>query len=86
MSKSKLFNEKKRALIIKCKLCDRIADDKELCIYHKLAYKEVKIKYLLWKEALEVNWKDYLSKIEKNSLTGYWAKEVIDFIRKNEVS
>ena len=72
---------------MKCKLCERIADDEELCIYHKLAYKEeVKKKYLLWKEALEINWKDYLSEIEKNSLTGYWAKEVIDFIIKSEVS
>lgn len=73
-------------LIMKCKLCERIADDKEICAYHKLAYKELEKKYLKWKEALDVNWKDYLSEIEKNSLTGYWAKEVIDFIKKSGVS
>jgi hypothetical protein len=72
-------------LIMKCDICERIADNKKLCIYHKLAYKELKKKYLLWQEALEINWKDYLSEIEKNSLTGCWAKEVIEFIRKNEV-
>lgn len=71
---------------MKCKLCERIADDKEICKYHKLAYNELKKKYLIWKEALDINWKDYLSEIEKNSLTGYWAKEVIDFIKKSEVS
>ena len=71
---------------MKCKLCERIADDKKFCAYHKLANTELKKNYLLWKEALEINWKDYLSEIEKNSLTGYWAKEVVDFIRKSEVS
>ena len=71
---------------MKCKLCERIIDDKIFCMYHKLAYRELMKKYLLWREALDVNWKDYLSEIEKNSLTGKWAKEVLDFIKKSEVS
>lgn len=71
---------------MKCDLCERRVDDKRLCLYHKLAYEELEKKYLLWQEALEINWEDYLSEIEKNSLTGSWAKEVIEFIRKREVS
>jgi len=67
-------------LIIKCKLCERESLEKEFCLFHKLAYDEIIKGYELWKEALDINWRDYLSEVEKNSLTGNWAKEVIELI------
>ncbi len=35
---------------------------------------------MLWREALRISWKDYLREIEKNSVTGEWAKEVAQYL------
>ena len=67
---------------MKCKLCKREQTDKELCLFHNLAYEKIIEVYTQWVDALNINWKDYLSEIEKNSLTGKWAKEVIEFIKE----
>jgi hypothetical protein len=68
---------------MKCELCEREVNEKKFCLFHELAYEEIRKGYLLWIEALDIDWKEYLSEIEKNSLTGSWAKEVIDFIRES---
>jgi len=48
------------------------------------AYKNILLKYDLWREASLISWKDYLRKIEKNSVTGEWAKEVAQYLIKKE--
>jgi hypothetical protein len=40
-------------------------------------------KYELWKKALEISWKEYLSEIVKNPLTGEWAKEAAEYLSKS---
>jgi hypothetical protein len=40
------------------------------------AYENIVEKYVVWRKALKISWEAYLSEIEKNSLTGNWAKEV----------
>jgi len=47
------------------------------------AYESISKKYELWKKALEISWKEYLSEIVKNSLTGEWAKEVAEYLIKS---
>jgi hypothetical protein len=47
------------------------------------AYESIAKKYELWKRALEISWKEYLSEIVKNSLTGKWAKEVAEYLIKS---
>lgn len=69
---------------MKCKLCEREIIEKEFCLFHSHAYDKIKKGYMIWVEALDIDWKDYLNEIEKNSLTGRWAKEVINFIKKSE--
>jgi len=44
------------------------------------AYETIVKKYELWKKALESSWKEYLSEIAKNPLTGEWAKEVAEYL------
>jgi len=44
------------------------------------AYESIVKKYDVWKKALETSWKEYLSEIVKNSLTGEWAKEVAEYL------
>ena len=47
----------------------------------KLTY--ITKKYESWKRALEISWKEYLSEIAKNPLTGEWAKEVAEYLAKS---
>jgi len=46
------------------------------------AYESIVKKHDLWKNALEISWKEYLSEIVKNPLTGEWAKEVAEYLIK----
>jgi hypothetical protein len=61
-----------------CKICDRRATKESYCDRHKRAYKSIIKKFDEWKQALEISWKGYLSKIIDNPLTGEWAKEVAE--------
>jgi hypothetical protein len=40
-------------------------------------------KYDVWKKALDISWKEYLSEIVKNPFTGEWAKEVAEYLNKS---
>jgi hypothetical protein len=51
---------------------------------HTKAYEIVVKKYDVWKNALELSWKEYLSEIVNNPLTGEWAREVAVHLIKNE--
>jgi hypothetical protein len=60
---------------LKCKICSRQACRNGYCEFHAEAYENIIQKYSLWKRALNVSWKEYLSEIAKNPLTGQWARE-----------
>jgi adenylosuccinate synthase len=47
------------------------------------AYKSILKKYEVWKKALDISWKEYLSEIAKNPFTGEWAKEVAEHLIKS---
>ena len=63
-----------------CKICSREAGENGYCELHIKAYETIVKKYELWKMALESSWKEYLSEIAKNPLTGEWAKEVVEYL------
>ncbi len=62
---------------MKCKICEREAAEKEFCPWHLKAYENIVEKYESWRKAEPISWEDYLCEVEKNSLTGEWAKEVV---------
>ncbi|TRO47924.1 hypothetical protein E2P60_02090 [Candidatus Bathyarchaeota archaeon] len=66
-----------------CKICKRKAIMKELCSGHLKAYENLIEKYECWKKALPISWRGYLSEIERNPLTGEWAKEVASYLINN---
>ena len=72
--------------ILKCKVCDRETNKVDFCVFHFKAYQSVANSYDVWKKALGLSWEEYLSVIEKNSLTGEWAKEVAKYLIDNEVA
>jgi len=70
---------------LKCAICGREADERSYCEMHMKAYESIDKKYGAWKKALQISWKEYLSEIVKNPLTGEWAKELAEhLIRSGE--
>jgi hypothetical protein len=65
-------------------VCDREAGKKDFCLLHLKAYENILEKYDFWTKALQISWKEYLSEIQKNSLTGEWAKEVANYLINKE--
>lgn len=69
---------------LKCKICEREATAGDTyCKPHAKAYENIVKKYDRWKTALEISWKEYLSEIAKNPLTGEWAKEVAESLARS---
>ena len=69
---------------MKCKVCDREVAEKDFCMVHLKAYENLVEKYGVWSKALQISWKEYLREIERNPLTGEWAKEVASYLIENE--
>jgi len=69
---------------LKCKLCSREAVNNKYCELHEKAHKNLMEKFEIWKQALNISWKEYLSEIVKNPYAGEWAKEVAEEMLKNE--
>jgi hypothetical protein len=69
---------------LSCKACNREAGERDFCPLHLKAYENIVKEYDFWRKALKISWKEYLSEIEKNSLTGECAKEVAECLISNE--
>ncbi len=69
---------------MRCKVCDREAKEKGFCPLHLKAYMNVVKKFDAWAKALSISWSQYLVDVQKNSLTGEWAKEVIKCLMQEE--
>jgi hypothetical protein len=70
--------------MLKCKACDRETAERDFCLLHLKAYENIAKRYHFWRNAVEIFWKEYLSEIEQNSLTGEWVKEVANYLISNE--
>jgi hypothetical protein len=68
-------SRKTQFIVSKCEICGRDSNG-EYCEFHEKAYSNVLEKYVVWRDALGISWKEYLSVVEKNPYTGSWAKEV----------
>jgi hypothetical protein len=49
-----------------------------------MAHSNIVSKFEVWKKASDASWVDYLVAVQKNSLTGEWAKEVVNYLMKEE--
>ena len=68
----------------RCVLCEReiINTKLSLCRYHYYAYLNIKKKYPIWKERMELSFTEYLTMLEKNPYTGKWIKDVIKYLKR----
>ncbi len=69
---------------MKCKICSREDEENDFCSLHSKAYKNVLKKFKAWEAATNISWMKYLVEIQKNSLTGVWAKEVAKYLIEEE--
>jgi len=69
---------------MKCKICSREDVKDGYCQLHWKAYQNLVEKFSIWQKALNVVWKQYLGEIQKNSLTGEWAKDVAKYLIEDE--
>lgn len=67
-----------------CKLCNREETEGGFCGLHFMAYQNVVDKFAAWEKASNISWRQYLSEIQKNSLTGVWGKEVVNYLIEEE--
>jgi hypothetical protein len=67
-----------------CKICCRDSEENGFCQLHSKASKNVQEKFRGWEAASNVSWMAYLAEIQKNSLTGIWAKEVAKYLIEEE--
>ena len=69
---------------MKCKICSNDAQEDRFCNMHLKADKNIVEKFDIWQKASGIIWTDYLVNIQKNSLTGEWAKEVAKHLIEEE--
>jgi hypothetical protein len=69
---------------MKCIICNRQVVKDGFCALHLKAYENVMEKYSAWQRASNMPWGQYLLEIQKNSLTGEWAKEVAKHLIEEE--
>ncbi len=67
-----------------CKICQRKAATENFCSIHFKAYENLVEKYECWRKALKKSWREYLSEIAINPLTGEWAKQAATYLINNE--
>ena len=69
---------------MQCPICGRKADEQGYCKIHTKIRGIIIAKYYRWRKAMEISWKEYLSEIAKNPLTGEWAREVAQHLIEME--
>jgi hypothetical protein len=67
-----------------CKICNRKIKENGYCSLHLKAYQNIMDKFEVWNNASGTLWLDYLVEIQKNSLTGEWAKDVAKQLLEDE--
>lgn len=68
----------------KCKVCGRVTEAGDLCIFHKVAYENIVKSYERWK-AFGYSWSTYLQKLVKLRSTGQYVREVAEMLLKEKV-
>ena len=69
---------------MQCPICGRKADEQGYCKLHARVRNLIIKRYDVWKKAMNISWKEYLSEIAENPLTGEWAKEVAHHLIETE--
>jgi hypothetical protein len=78
--KTKTQTEKKP---LNCKICKKEAQENNFCTLHQKAHSNLMDSYPIWRKALNISWKEYLSQVAENLSAGDWVKEVAKYLIEN---
>jgi len=68
-----------------CTLCWRRREDgSEYCTYHLLAQKNLLKAFQDWREALEIEWRDFLVSVVARQESGEWVRDVAIHLLEKE--
>ncbi len=65
---------------LNCPLCGKDSRQEGFCKLHAQANENLLKKYDRWRTSREISWKEYLSEVAKNPLTGEWARQVARYL------
>jgi hypothetical protein len=68
---------------VSCKICERESVKEGFCEFHYKAKENLVNMFDLWRKALNISWKEYLSQVAENSSAGNWVKEVAKYLIEN---
>ncbi|MFX0097403.1 MAG: hypothetical protein ACFE7E_06550 [Candidatus Hodarchaeota archaeon] len=67
-----------------CPICGGASIGREgFCVDHKSTHKNLLAAFDDWRKALDITWEKYLKRISENDNAGIWAKEVAEYLSKN---
>ena len=66
-----------------CKVCGQEAVKEGFCLLHLKAHGNLVNRYGLWRKALNISWKEYLSQIAESSSAGDLVREVAKYLIEN---
>jgi len=70
-----------------CFICGRkVESDTEFCVYHIEALENVRIAFEQWKQAMDIQWKDYLEQLLEEENIGKWAREMVEYLMQQDDS
>ncbi len=69
-----------------CIICGRDKTSSDFCAYHNDAFQNLKNAFGIWKNALEIEWAEFITLIEEEEALGKWAREVVEYLMKQNDS
>ena len=69
---------------LNCPVGNREAGEETYCKSHAVVYRIILKKHDRLKKAKDISWKEYLSDVAHNELTGEWAKEMAQYLLQVE--
>ena len=70
-----------------CIVCGRNPiDNSEYCSYHNEGFENLRDAFEIWKEALDIEWVEFLLRIQEEENLGKWARDVVDHLMQENDS
>ncbi len=69
----------------KCEICER-ETEAEYCSYHQAASQNLQTAFDVWRNALEIEWKEYLVSLLATEELGVWVRDVITHLMLRDSS
>jgi hypothetical protein len=71
--------------VSECPICGRKTEsDTQFCQYHDLANENITESFEDWNLAMEIQWDEYLLKLNEEESLGKFAREVVEYLMQQD--